>query len=153
MLTRKFGYSANALGCGRLNRRIAPRRDAHHIAGMATQDPRSPDAPRVERPRVEPEIIPPGGRGNSRGGFDSLFVRVEEGPDGIRRVYVKKPGSLTIVLVLLAAGLAVAILFLLLSALVLLWIPLVIAGIAFAMFSGSARNAWLRARSWLGLRR
>ena len=34
--------------------------------------------PRVERPRVEPEIIPPQARAHQRG-FDSMFVRVEEG--------------------------------------------------------------------------
>jgi hypothetical protein len=123
------------------------------MAGMTSQDPHGPNAPRVERPRVEPEIIPPRSRGNAGGSFDSIFVRVEEGPDGIRRVYLKRPGPLTIVLILLAAGLAVAIVFLLLSALVLLWIPLVIAGIAFAMFSGHVRDGWQRVQGWLGLRR
>jgi hypothetical protein len=109
-----------------------------------------PQKPRVERPRVEPEIIPPDPRRGARGGFDSVFIRVEEGDDGIRRVTLKKPGPFTIVLILLAAGLLVAIVLLLLAGLVLLWIPLVIAGIVFALFSGSLRGAWQRVRGWVG---
>ena len=49
---------------------------------MSSHDP---NAPRVERPRAEPEIIPPRGQSRPRS-FDSLFVRVEEGDDGIRRI-------------------------------------------------------------------
>lgn len=113
---------------------------------MATNDP---NAPRAERPRVEPEIIPPHGR-SRQGGFDSLFVGVEEGPDGIRRIYLKKPGPFTIILVLLAAGAVVALFFLLLAGLMLLWIPLVIAGILFAVFSVSARDLWSRMQGWFG---
>ena len=113
---------------------------------MATNDP---NAPRAERPRVEPEIIPPRGQSRQRS-FDSLFVRVEEGPDGIRRVYLKKPGTFTIVLILLAAGAVVALFFLLLAGLMLLWIPLVIAGVLFAVFSVSARDLWSRMQGWFG---
>jgi hypothetical protein len=109
--------------------------------------------PHVERPRAEPEIIPPRGRDNSRGGFDSLFVRVEEGPDGIRRVYLKKPGPFTVVLVLLAAGAVAALFFLLLAGLMLLWIPLIIVGILFAVFSVSARDLWSRMQGWWSGRR
>ena len=105
--------------------------------------------PRVERPRVEPEIIPPQARARQRG-FDSMFVRVEEGDDGIRRVYLKKPGTFTIVLVLLAAGAVAALFFLLLAGLMLLWIPLVIIGILFAVFSVSARDLWSRVQGWFG---
>jgi len=119
---------------------------------MSNDDSRKP---RVERPRVEPEIIPPNAqsRRGARGGFDSVFIRVEEGDDGIRRVHLKKPGPFTIVVVLLAVGLVVALFFVVLSALMLLWIPLVIVGILFALFSGSALNAWQRVRGWFGGRR
>ena len=78
---------------------------------MSNDDPRKP---RVEHPRVPPEIIPPRGRAQQRG-FDSLFIRVEEGDDGIRRVHLKKPGPFTIILVLLAAGAVAALFFLLLA--------------------------------------
>jgi hypothetical protein len=105
--------------------------------------------PRVERPRVEPEIIPPRAQSRQRS-FDSLFVRVEEGDDGIRRIYVKKPGPLTIILILLAAGATGALFFVLLAGLMLLWIPLIIVGILVAMFSGSARDLWSRVTGWFG---
>ena len=108
-----------------------------------------PNAPRPERPRVEPEIIPPRDR-SRRGGFDSLFIRVEEGDDGIRRVYVKRPGPFVIALILLAIGLVAALFFALLSALVLLWIPIVIIGILFAVFSVSAHDLWRRVQGWWG---
>jgi len=125
---------------------------------MSINDPNDPryTEPRVERPRVEPEIIPPGAsssRGGTRGGFESIFVRVEEGDDGIRRIHLKKPGPFTIIGMLLAAGVAVALFFVVLAGLVLLWIPLVIAGVVFALFSGRARETWQRIRGWWGLRR
>jgi hypothetical protein len=131
---------------------------------MSINDPNDPryHRPRVEHPRVEPEIIPPnaqsrqGGRYGARdgasdrtsGGFESLFIRVEEGPDGIRRVTLKRPGPFTIIALLLGAGLLVALFFVVLAGLMLLWIPVVIAGVAFALFSGSARTAWQRMRGW-----
>jgi len=108
-----------------------------------------PSDPYDNRPRVEPEIIPPRAQSRQRG-FDSLFLRVEEGDDGIKRIQFKRPGPFTIVLMLLAAGVAVALSFVVLSALVLLCIPLVIVGIAFAMFSGSAQNTWQRIQGWFG---
>lgn len=105
--------------------------------------------PRVERPRAEPEIIPPQA-GSRRGGFDSVFLRVEEGDDGIRRIYVKRPGPFTVILILLAVGAVAALLFLLLAGLMLLWIPLIVIGILFAVFSVSARDLWSRMQAWLG---
>ncbi len=108
-----------------------------------------PDRPRAEQPRVEPEIIPPGEDARARrGGFESVFIHVEEGPDGVKRVHLKKPGPFTIVMILLGIGLAVALFFVVLSALVLLWIPIVIIGILFAMFSTAGRQYWQRIQSW-----
>jgi len=105
--------------------------------------------PRAERPRLEPEIIPPQSRAGQRS-FDSLFVRVEEGEDGFRRVYLKKPGPFTVILILLAAGAVAALFFLLLAGLMLLWIPLIIVGVLFAVFSVSARDLWSRVQGWFG---
>jgi len=115
-----------------------------HISGMTNP----PDKPRPETPRHEPEIIPPGEDARRRGGFESVFIHVEEGPDGIKRVQFKRPGPFTIVLILLGVGLVVALFFVVLSALVLLWIPVVIAGILFALFSGTARHYWQRLQGW-----
>ncbi len=109
-----------------------------------------PTRPPVERPRVEPEIIPPNARRGGRGAFENIFVRVEEGDDGIRRVQIKKLGPFTLALILLGIGLAVGIVFLLLAGLVLLWIPIVIIGILFALFSISAGELWARVRGWIG---
>jgi hypothetical protein len=53
-------------------------------------------------------------------------------------------------MILLGVGLAVGIVFLLLAGLVLLWIPIVILGIVFALFSVSARDAWQRVRGFFG---
>jgi hypothetical protein len=107
-----------------------------------------PDRPRVEQPRYEPEIIPPGEDMRRRRGFESIFIHVEEGPDGIRRMSLKRPGPFTIALILLGVGLVVALFFVVLSALVLLWIPIVIAGILFAMFSSAGRSYWRRIQGW-----
>lgn len=116
---------------------------------MGSMSTNPPDRPRAEQPRYEPEIIPPGEDGRRRrGGFESVFIHVEEGPDGIRRMSLKRPGPFTIVMILLGIGLAVALFFVVLSALVLLWIPIVIAGILFAMFSTAGRQYWQRVRNW-----
>lgn len=123
---------------------------------MSINDPNDPryTRPRVEQPRVEPEIIPPDAssrRGRaSGGGFDSIFVRVEEGDDGIRRVTLKRPGPFTIIALLAAAGLIVALFFVVLAGLVLLWIPLTIAGVLLALFSSSGRQMLQRLRGWWG---
>lgn|GEM_PF-672461 len=121
---------------------------------MSSNDPNDPHdrRPRVEQPRVEPEIIPPNAQsrrgGGTRGGFDSIFIRVEEGADGIRRVTLKRPGPFTIIALLAAAGLIVALFFVVLAGLVILWIPLAIIGILFALFSSSGRDMWQRIRGW-----
>jgi hypothetical protein len=110
---------------------------------------RDPANPRVERPRVEPEIIPPNARQDRQpgGSFENIFIRVEEGDDGIRRFTLKRPGPFTIALMLLGAGLAVAIMMVLLAGLVLLWIPPIV-GVLFALFSGRARNALSSVSGW-----
>lgn len=108
-----------------------------------------------ERPRQEPEIIPPGGRSGragGKGGFDNIWIRVDE-TDGVRSVQFKPPGPLSIVLALLVIGLIVAVVFLLLAGLVLVWIPIVVIGIVLALVSGSIRPYWQRVRAWWAGRR
>ena len=96
-----------------------------------------PTKPPVERPRVEPEIIPPNAR-RGGGGFENLFVRVEEGDDGFRRVQIKKIGPFTLAMILLGVGLAVGIVFLLLAGLVGMTVSLAAVGASFAFFSTEA---------------
>ncbi len=136
------GRDARTQLCGL--RHIAAAFAWPHIRSMTTE----PDRPRAEQPRYEPEIIPPGEDVRRRGSFESIFIHVEEGPDGIRRMSLKRPGPFTIALILLGVGLVVALFFVVLSALVLLWIPIVIAGILFAMFSTAGRQYWRRIQSW-----
>lgn len=107
-----------------------------------------PNTPRPERPRSEPEIIPPGAqaRGNRRG-FDSVFISIDE-RDGIRRIVLKRPGPFAIALGLLALGLIVAVIFLLLAGIVLIWIPVVVAGLLLALAAGAIRYHWWRLKAW-----
>jgi len=100
-----------------------------------------------ERPRPEPEIIPPGRSRAEQGSFDSIWIRVDD-EGGTRRVHIARPGPFSIVLALLVIGLVVAVVFLLLAGLVLVWIPIVVIGIVLALLSGTARAYWYRLRSW-----
>jgi Flp pilus assembly protein TadB len=105
---------------------------------------------RPERPRSEPEIIPPGqelGRGEWSG-----FMRFES-RDGMHRIYMARPGIGSVVLGLLVIGLIVAVIFVVLAGLVLIWIPLLVGGIALALLAGAARYHWWRFRNWLSERR
>jgi len=100
-----------------------------------------------EQPRVEPEILPPGHDGRPPRGTGGIFVRIEE-RDGVRRVYVARPGLPAIILGLLVIGLIAAIVFLVLASVALVWIPVLIIGIVLALLSGAARNRWRQLRAW-----
>ncbi len=97
-------------------------------------DPRNPaNAPqRPERPRAEPEIIPPGAQ-DFRGGY---------------RIYVAQPGPLTIFLALLVALIVLGGIVLLVVGTVLIWIPLVVFLVGAAVIFVYARHYWLRIRRW-----
>jgi hypothetical protein len=81
-----------------------------------------------ERPRVEPEIIPPdrtGGR-NPRGqGWPPPPYGYSQGAGGSHRVFVTRIGPLGFGLLMLVVGLFAAVLLLLLIGTALLWLPLV----------------------------
>jgi hypothetical protein len=98
---------------------------------MSTRDHSGP-----ERPRSEPEIIPPG-RDDSR-----IFVSIDDGAGG--RVYVARPGPFSIILALLIVGLIVAVVLAALLGFVLIWIPVLIVLIAAAFLSASIRHYWRR---------
>jgi hypothetical protein len=91
------------------------------------------DSNKAERPRVEPEIIPPA---RSHGGSDwraHAAYPYEPAWSATHRIYVGRFGPIAIVLMLLIAGfIAAAILSMLIGA-VLLWIPLV----AFLVVAGA----------------
>src|SRR5262245_55172199 len=79
-----------------------------------------PDQP--ERPRVEPEIIPPGRAGGSpRREGSAVWISI--GPDG--RVQVGKPGFFSVVMLALVIAFVIAAVVLLLFGAVLVLVPVV----------------------------
>ena len=100
-----------------------------------------------QRPRSEPEIIPPAREERAPRGPAGIWMRIDE-RDGVRRVFIARPGLLSIILGLLIVGLIAAAVFLLLAGLVLLWIPIVIGGVILALLSDSLRQYWRRLQAW-----
>ncbi len=109
--------------------------------------PKPPDQPRVERPRHEPEIIPPRRNDGAYNDLSGIFIRVDEA-DGMRRVYLRRPGPISIALGLLAVGFVAALMLILIAGMVLVWVP-VIVGLVFAtMFAFWLRRRWRLLRAW-----
>jgi len=104
-----------------------------------------------ERPRSEPEIIPPGAHDGPQSEISGIWIRVDE-HDGVRRVYIKRPGSFQIFLTLLALGAIAVAIFLVVASLALLWIPIAVFIVAAFLLSGTIRYYWYRLRSWLAPR-
>lgn len=111
-------------------------------------DPHDSDRP-FERPRSEPEIIPPGREPprHVRREIDSAFLRFEE-RDGVQRIFIARPGWPSIVLAILIFGLIAAIVFVVLAGIVLIWIPLVVGAIVLALVAGALRYHWERLKIW-----
>jgi hypothetical protein len=84
------------------------------------------DNDRPERPRVEPEIIPPD-RGGQRPDWRPSPWRADAfgGARGTHRVYVTRLGPFGIALLLLAIAAIVAIIMIAVLGAVLIWIPVV----------------------------
>jgi hypothetical protein len=99
-----------------------------------------------ERPRHEPEVIPPGRDGGMEGDASAVWIHIER--DGVRRVYLKRPGPFSIALALLVAGLVAAVVLVLLAGIVLIWIPVVVGVILLVLLSASLRRRWHRLRLW-----
>ena len=100
-----------------------------------------------ERPRVEPEIIPPGRDRAQRGG-NGMWMRFEQ-RDGMHRVFIARPGLPTIILGLVIFSLIVALILLVLAGIVFLWIPILTAAILLALASGALRYRWRRLQAWM----
>jgi len=98
---------------------------------------RHPNEP--ERPRAEPEIIPPE-RGRRVGEADWPPAYGFTQMRGTQRVYVGRIGPLGFVLVMLIVGLLAAVLLLLLIGAALLWIPVVAVLVVVAAVSGLLRR-------------
>jgi hypothetical protein len=90
--------------------------------------------PQGEKPRSEPEIIPPehAGQGTPR-------MRVFVDTHGTERVYIAKPGPLGIIIIILVTGILSAVLFVLLSAVLLIAMPVVVLLVAAVIIAGLVR--------------
>jgi hypothetical protein len=86
-----------------------------------------------ERPRSEPEIIPPGQNGGPRHGYTQTY-------GGAHRVYVTRIGPFGFALLILVVGLLAAILLLALIGAALIWIPVVAVFVIIAAISGLWRR-------------
>jgi hypothetical protein len=91
--------------------------------------------PQGEKPRSEPEIIPPdhAKRGTPR-------ARAFTDAHGTERIYVARLGPLGVILTILATSILAAVMLVLLFATFLIWVPLVILFIAGAIIFGFLRH-------------
>jgi hypothetical protein len=113
---------------------------ADNSADNSSADNSAKNSNEPERPRVEPEIIPPDRRGpNDRGaswpppyGFTQMR--------GAHRVYVSRIGPFGFALIMLVVGLLAAVMLLILIGAALLWIPVVAVLVIIAAISGVFRR-------------
>jgi hypothetical protein len=92
-----------------------------------------------ERPKVEPEIIPPGEPGPRPRGASWMWV--SSGHGQARTVRFETRGPLGLIPALLMLGLGAAVVLVLLLGLVLLWIPISIAIAAAILWSFLRRRS------------
>src|SRR5262245_59186807 len=90
--------------------------------------------PGAERPRSEPEIIPPG----------DPRLRAQDAFQGTQRIYVARLGPFGIAMVALAVAFLAAVILLLLLGAFLIWIPLACLILAIAVVYGMLRGSWRR---------
>jgi hypothetical protein len=98
---------------------------------------------RPERPRYEPEIIPPAHERTDGG----LFVFIDRYGQA-RRIPFRPPGPLAVIIALALFGIAVAAGLLMLLSFVLVWIPAIIALIAALALAGYVRRFFWRRREF-----
>ena len=99
----------------------------------------------AERPRSEPEIIPPGQAG---GRTHRIWFAMDD--DGTRRIYVAQPGPFTIILALAVLGLIALVMLIVLLSVAVIWIPVVIILVGTLVLSLTFSRYWQRFRNWLG---
>ncbi len=100
-----------------------------------------------ERPRAEPEIIPPGRDDGARRGLSGIWMRVDE-RDGVRRVYIGRPSLGAFIVGLLIVGFIGVLAFLAMAGLLIVAMPILIGGIALAFLSSAVRRRWRRLQAW-----
>ena len=100
--------------------------------------PNQSDPNQPERPRVEPEIIPPDRDGGSANWRRTPYTpwrgsRFDE-IHGTQRVYVGRVGPFGMALLLLAIAAVIAVVLIAVLGAVLIWIPVVAAALVIAAF-------------------
>jgi hypothetical protein len=94
--------------------------------------------PAGEKPRPEPEIIPPDrGDRQSRSGTAGIRVFLDGG--GVHRIYVARLGPVGMIVLALMVGIVFTITLVLVLGAFLIWIPLVGLLVAAAIISGLLR--------------
>jgi hypothetical protein len=101
--------------------------------------------PPGERPRAEPEIIPPGGD-DRQSEASATHIRVFVDGGGIHHIRVSRLGPLGILVLALMIGILLAIVLILVLGAFLIWIPLVGLVVAAAIISGLLRTHFRRPR-------
>jgi len=101
------------------------------------KNPRNSDEP--ERPRAEPEILPPE-RSGGRGGRNGWPPSYGNGAQGTHRIYVSRIGPFGFALLMLVVSLFAGILLLILIGAALIWIPVVAVLVIIAAISGLLRR-------------
>src|SRR5215510_8236131 len=99
-----------------------------------------------DRPRSEPEIIPPERGDRRQDGRSNVWVWVAD-REGMRQANVVLPGPFTIFLALVTLVVG-GILVLVLGA-VLIWIPIFVLAVGALFIAAAARQYWWRFRRWL----
>jgi Flp pilus assembly protein TadB len=95
------------------------------------------DSDQVERPRLEPEIIPPGRTRSEPDWAQSGWRPYASTTGGTQRIYIAGLGPFGIALLMLAIGALAAVILLAVLGAILIWIPvfalLLVAGFAFRL--------------------
>jgi hypothetical protein len=97
-----------------------------------------------EKPRSEPEIIPPDREGQ-RTEHGTSRARVFTEMHGTERVYIATPGPLGVILTILMTAILFMVMLALLLGALLFWLPLIIFFIAGAIITGFLRAYFRRA--------
>jgi hypothetical protein len=93
-----------------------------------------------ERPRVEPEILPPDRSGRNGQGWPPPPYGYSQGANGSQRIFITRIGPFGFGLAMLVLGLFAVVLLLLLIGTALIWLPFVAAIVIVSAVVGLLRR-------------
>jgi hypothetical protein len=99
-----------------------------------------PNSNEPERPRVEPEILPPDRSGRNGQSWPPPYGGYTGGPNGSQRIFITRIGPLGVGLATLVVGLFAVVLLLLLISTALIWLPFVAAIVILGAVVGALRR-------------